>query len=510
MMGKASGTTARPATRAASLQAFGRQTRCAASLCVVLLFASACSEDEAKAPIYLGADPASLVVGESIVAELTASARFFTEDVSVPMTSDGGLVIEAISVEDPEHALATISSTADTAIGVHRFTISAGGATATLDLSALAEPAGQGTVTATANTATAGAKNALFEIVGSQTHFDNEISVEVEGAPGFSVSYVDVLSEATIQITYDIALDQEATEATVRIVDGAFAYKVQFTIVSPLALENAAAEQVLTKGRAGWITLSHPEAAVDSGTRFEGYPEGIESGEAQIIDANEVAIPVRVPFDYEADVVELTAFTYSQGGAHLELITTAVTLRPPAWIAASPSVLASEPGSQEVILASSGLDLSALEALTLAGEESLSLGEWEAADATSGTASIVVSAGAESGAYAMTADDGLREVGGLVAYGTPAAPVSVGDAGFVGGDHGFVPLVSTGMLFAEDTVDLLGDEVVQVVGWTYVDERCVVAEVEIAPTASAGTHELTLGNGSASLPAMLFVHEPVF
>ena len=133
-------------------------------LLALALFVSSCSDDAIAPPIYLGANPGSLLIGESIVAEVTASEEFFTADVAQPIVSAGGLSLDSITVQDATHALVSITSTAATAIGAHRFELTDGDTTTTLDVSVLAEPAGPGTVTAEGNTATDGATSAEIQV----------------------------------------------------------------------------------------------------------------------------------------------------------------------------------------------------------------------------------------------------------------------------------------------------------------------------------------------------------
>jgi hypothetical protein len=218
---------------------------------------------------------------------------------------------------------------------------------------------------------------------------------------------------------------------------------------------------------------------------------------------------VRVPFDFDGDTLELTAFTYTQGGSWLEIVTTEVAVLDPAWIAVAPSVLPIGTETQTVDLSSQGVDITALDALSLNGEGSVSLAAWEATSPDSGSLTIVVADGAIAGAYELIADDGDREIIGLLAYGSPSAGVSAADTGLLAGDQGFVPLVSTGMLLVEDTVEITGDGSVAVVDWTFIDSRCVVVEIETLESATVGTHALTVSNGTDDLQAHLYVHEPI-
>lgn len=472
----------------------GVRLRRAGALFLALLLASACSNDKVDTPIYLGASPASLLVGESIVVEVTASEEFFSADVTQPMASEGGLTLDSLTVEDATHALVSISSTAETVIGAHRFTLTDSDAAATLDVSVLAEPAGPGTVTAEGNTATAGASNATLTIWGEGTHFDAAVTAEVIGADGFEIVSLTLQTEAWIEIRYSIALDQEPVEAVIAIYDGMLTYEVPFTILSPLSLQSTVVDQALTKGRVGLVTFANSDASLNAGTTFAELPSGVESGSAQVTSEAEVQIPVRVPVDFAGDSIALTAYTYSEGGAVLELITADVAFLEAAWLEVKPSRLTAAIGAQEVAIEAHGIDLTGVESLALTGD-GISLVSWAAASATDATATLAVTADATVDGYVFTADEGQREVYGLVVYPGLGVGVFPSEASFPAGDHAFVALALVGGDLAEGDAVLACDGAFEVIGLQFVDPGSVIAELSSSSVASPGLETLTLSSG---------------
>jgi hypothetical protein len=150
-----------------------------------------------------------------------------------------------------------------------------------------------------------------------------------------------------------------------------------------------------------------------------------------------------------------------------------------------------------------------LESLELEGSGSLVLTDWSADSPSAATMSILVTESAVPGAYDLVANDGMQEVQGFVVYGVTAPSVAVADSGITAGDSVFVPLVSSGLVFDEETVTLEGDDEIDIVGWTYIDANCVVAELAVSDGAFYGSHMLTLGNGSAEMPVVVLIEESI-
>jgi len=464
---------------------------------VLLLAVCACDDDKnEKGPILLAADPPSLPVGESITATITAEKPFFTEDVTAPMTSGGGLTIESLTVQDKRTALASIETSAETELGVHRFLLELGDNIGQLDISVVTETPGPGSVTAEGDVASAGARHALLSIIGNGTLFDSECTVSVEGADGFDVEAIDVMAENWIEVNFSISLEQEPTQATVVVIDGIIRYEVPFTIVSPQLFENEEQGQALTKGRVGTVQLAHSQATFNQGTGFPDIDESVEWGEPEVIDTNQAEVLVRVPFDFEGDSLEMVAFTYTEGGAFLQMLSTEVALDDPAWLAAIPSRLEETPGVQTVDLSAQGVDLTAIESLTLEADDLLVLSSWTASAPDSGSAELVVGSGVEARAYDLAAYDGHRDVIGTIVVPGSGYGADANEQTLTAGDHLFLSIVVHGDDLAEGETVLEGDDDLAVVALTYVDPGCVIAEISVDEPAYEGSHTMHLSDGS--------------
>ena len=448
----------------------------------------ACSEDrETKLDIVISASPPSLAMGESITAELVATEAFFTADIDTPITSEGGLALESVVRRDSTCAIATFVSSAETKAGIHHYELEMGKKTGVLDMSVLLDGQGAGTVTCKGNEASAGASHAQLNVYGEATHFDDDVEVKVIDADEFTVNLVQVENGAWIKIDYSIDLNQTPGTATIKILDGPYAYEVPFTILPPVILDNVKGEQVLTKGQVGLVKVSNPDAEMGAWTAFGVGDFAVEAGAADVISETEVEIPVRVPFDYAEDHLDLVARTFSGGGAFLEMVNVPVRLREPAYIVITPSMLdLTSPGEQKVSLAALGADLSALESLTLETNDQLSLASWQADSATAGLASFVVGAAAQTGGYELTAREGGRDIVGVLGLSGPLTDVFEARHEVAAGDHLYIPLViESGALNAADAV-IYGDDDIEIINLIYVDENCVVAEVAVSPGAYAG------------------------
>ncbi|MCP4605907.1 MAG: hypothetical protein GY847_36245 [Proteobacteria bacterium] len=459
------------------------------------------------ATVILAADPPSLLQGQSVTMMLSTLEDFFDEELELPLTSAGGLVFQELVVDSHTKAIATFTSDESTEIGPHRFEIDQGGRHGVLDISVMAEQPGPGTIKAEGNKATAGARNAILTLLGKGTKLDSDCEVEVEGADGFTIDSVNVKTERRIIVTYSISLDQEPTAATVVVLDGVKRYEVPFEIVSAKEFENRAEDQRLVKGRVGWITLTHPSAEMGQFTRFV-EEDNTETGIADVIDQTEVRIPVRVPFDYKGDSLTLTAGTFESGGAYYELMTTDVMLLEPAYIAITPSVLSLSSGEQQVALRAQGIDLTALESLTLADNEQLSLSDWEATTASEGTATFVVEPGAEPGSHLLYADDGFRQAVGVVGlHKSIGYAIKKSEEELKIGDHIYLSFVFQGSDLVEGEYELSGADGVEVVGLTHIDEGGFVAELAADNDTHEGLRKLNLNVGDKDYDVFVSVTE---
>ncbi|MCP4663865.1 MAG: hypothetical protein GY856_51430, partial [bacterium] len=304
---------------------------------------------------------------------------------------------------------------------------------------------GPGTITAEGTTATAGARMATLTILGQGTGFDNMCTVHAEGADGFEVVLVRVIAASLMEVVYNISFDQEPTQATIVMEDGDYSYEVPFTILSPVTLENQAADQALTRGQVGSVTLSHAEAGLHFGTYFE-TDDSIETGAAEVIVKDtEVRIPIRVPADYPGDTLSLTANSFSEGGAYLETMSVEIDLLDPAYIAFTPSRLNLTDGEQSTGVVAQGIDLTTLESLTIEENDHVVISSWEATDTTTGAVDFVLSAETEEGRQILTADDGYRRVSGVVAFIDATGKVAYRAGRDVpAGDRVFFPVVVQG------------------------------------------------------------------
>ncbi len=467
----------------------------------ILFLLSACDNDSKKeedaAQVLLAADPPSLVQGESIVSTLIASEPFFSEALQAPLTSEGGLTLDSLIIRDEQTALATFKTAAGTAVGSHRFELESGGTTSELTVSVLAEQPGPGTITTRGNIATAGARMASLSILGKGTRFDSETTVHVEGADGLEVRFVNVITQTWIDVMYNIDIDQEPIQAAVVLQDGGRRYEAPFTIVSPAVFESQASNQVLVRGQVGRVTLSHPEASLHFCTHFQIDDESIETGSAEVVRAGtEVRIPMRVPLDFAGDTLSLTASSFSEGGAVLEMMEVNIALLEPAYLAFVPSRLDKDEGESSVGIVTQGLDLTALESLTVEENDHVVLSGWETTAAKEGSAEFVFSSDTEEGAYRLVADDGARQVTGVVAvvdWDGQAAYRAQREV--AAGDRVFFPIVVKGHDLVEGDSALSGDSGVEVLSLIHIDEGCVVAELEVDKNASKGLRALELRAG---------------
>ncbi|MDJ0765364.1 MAG: hypothetical protein QNJ97_20455 [Myxococcota bacterium] len=459
-----------------------------------LLLALACDEDDAgDEAVYLAANPPSLVQGQTVSVAITASEAFFDGTIVLPVTSEGGLTIQSITPSNDVTALMAVASTSGTAVGLHRFELDAGEDMGLLKISVLEAEAGSGTVTAEGAMGTAGATMATLVIKGQGTSFDSHCTVHAEGADGFHVGIVDVVGSGLMHVTYSIGEDQPPTQATIVVLDGLERYELPFAILSPGTYENQAGIQYLTKGQVGWVTLSHPEAALHIGTRFEIEDQAIEAGPVDIVSDTEVRIPVRMAVDYPSGSTTLTARTYTQGGAFLERMTTEVEVMDRAYIGFVPTALDLTTSDHQVDVAAEGLDLTQVTSLTIEENDQVFVSGFEPMGPNIGEVMFALTQAAETSIFQITADDGKRQVKGVVALvemGTQAVfnpGVSVAR-----GDRVYFPVVVQGHQMTAENVTVIGTDEIEVMGKVLIDTSCVLADIIVAKTAREGLHEISI------------------
>ncbi len=454
----------------------------------------------------IAAQPPSLFEGASLTAALSADDSFFTNDMGLPQVSDRGLVLSALELKSDTVATATFTTTAATLTGLHRFELVSALDTAVLKISVLVPPPGPGTVSSDNAHATAGASGAMLKIEGYGTSFDERCSIHVEGAPGFEITSVDVISGALIQLTYNIGMEQPAVQAILVIIDGKQRYELPFVISPAAVFENQAANAPLVKGQAGWVSLSHPYATFGANTFFEINVDGIETGKAEVIDTTQVRIPVRVPFDYPSNTLALVAKTLSQGGAVAETMTLGLSLVEPAYLTLSPtSLLATQPDHQ-VQLNAVGFDLSTIEELTVEGE-AVSIIDWQVLDANTGTCSLGLLQADVDRSFLITAKSSEREVSGVIAVRRLSKAIYSSCERIRIGDHLYCSIVVSGFELAETEVSLETSEAIELKNWQQLDRSRLVAELVVQKSAVPGWELITLNNGANAYEAEIEIVE---
>ncbi len=478
---------------------------------LALVLIAACDDDkDDQDAILLAADPPSLIQGERIESTIKSNGPFFAGKLNKPITSEGGLTLTSLTITNDKTARAVISSNDNTTIGAHSFELEMDGTSAELTISVIAPEFGQGTIRAEGTTATAGANMATLTIFGQGTSFDKKCTVQAEGADGFEVDFVDVITANALQVNYSISLDQEATQATVVLQDGGYRYEVPFTILSPSTFENQATDQVLTRGQVGWVTLSHAEASLGPATFFKLEDESVESGSADVLQASkEVRIPVRVPIDFNGNSLNLTAWSYSQGGAIFETMTVEVELVEPGYFALVPSRLEKTPSEQTVDIVAHEIDLTGLKTLVSEENDTLTLLDWEAAAPGSGNVELLLDSEIRVGAYKLIADNGVRQLTSLVAVtgAIKQNAVYAAEKELIAGDHVYLPIVARGIDLLEGSTELEGDESVEVIGITHIDPGSIIAELAVDGDAEEGMHTLVLNNGSETYDVYIKIND---
>jgi hypothetical protein len=483
-------------------------------LFVVLLLPSCAGNEEGGDDILVAANPPSMDKGQSVSIELRSTGKLFTEAVTAPIESDGGLVMKTLKPRDAKRALATFVSDKETEVGIHTFELKFGSREAALSVSVLAPDSGPGTVTAEGNVASSGAEFAYFVINGEGTQFDSRCEVKAEGADGFRVRFIAVEGPRRIKVYYEIALEQEPGDATIVLTDGDYRYDLPFTIVGPSQLDNAIEGQVVEKGRRGEVLLYHPAATLLSSTRFDDdEADLIETGEAVQEEEGDIAIPIRVPYDFAEDTLDMTARTYLERGAILEMVSTEVTLVEPAYLAIKGAKLDHTPGSQRLAFTVQGIDAREIEQLIIEeGAGAVFVVGWEVDSEDSGFVDIYQSEEVVEGPYKLVAETPTREISAVLAVSNRESQrAHVPDSSIFAGDHLFVPVTVEGRDLFDGAVEAVSDdEDLAVVRLTRIDDDSVILELAIDENTYPGTRRLTLEGQEYSYSVSIQVEESGF
>ncbi len=462
----------------------------------ILLFAMVgCSGKDDEEEILVAADPPSLDKGQSVNVELRSTSKLFTEAIKEPLASEGGLVLEAIRPRDGKLAVATFTSDKETEVGIHHFDLAFGVREARVTLSVMAPDKGPGTVTAEYNVASSGADFAHFVITGEGTEFDRNCEVAVQDAAGFDIRFIDVEDPRHIQVYYDIDVDQEPTEAKVVLRDGDYRYEMPFVIVEHDVFDNMMEGQAVEAGRVGKIMLYNPGATLISTTLFDEEDEAVETGDAIPGEEGEVDIPVRVPFDSEETSLEMTARTYLEGNAFLELMHTKIAVVPPAYLAFQGAKVALDPGKVSLPFTVQGVDANDIENIEVIDETGkVAVVDWEVHSRTGGELMLYQNAEVEEGAYTIKASVGGREIMGVIAVSNwESRRAHVPEMTISAGDHLYLPVtVQAGDLLENVVEARTGSDDLEVVALTSIDEFTVVLEIALEANAFPSAKRVTL------------------
>ncbi|MCP4606998.1 MAG: hypothetical protein GY847_41880 [Proteobacteria bacterium] len=476
---------------------------------VLLVLLCACNDESSQSEIYIVADPPSILDGETLSVVLTSSEDFFSGSIDAPLTSEGGLVLQSVDVQDSRTALATFVANASTSPGMHILELAAGDEVGVLNMSVMLPQPGIGQVSSDNAVATAGALGATLSIDGQGTNFDSECGVSVEGADGFQISMVDVVTSGHISVTYDIDIEQKPTTCTVIVTDGMQRYELPFTILSPDAFETQEDDQWLTKGQKGIVILRHPDASMHFGTGFQIDDETVESGVIDVIGETEVHIPVRVPFDFSQDTLSLTAATYNEGGAFLETMNVEVSLFAPAYLGFVPSRLDldSSEDTHAVDMVTGGVDLLDIESLSIEKNDELFISDWSLESSDLLNVEFLVTSQVEAGVFEITANDGFRDLTALVATTSLGFDTIYGYSGQIAqGDRVYFPVILSSATVTVSTT-AVGDDDIEVHGVELIDEGCLVVDLQLANDAEEGLHTLSINNEGDAYYVYVHVEE---
>ena len=471
-------------------------------LFLLLTALGACSEDSAADPVLLAADPPAVYRGESVVVELSSLEDVFVQELEAPVISDGGLALNSLTIVDERHALAAFLSSTATAVGLHGFEIPFGNRTAVLDMTVLDPAEGPGTVTGEGLSATAGAEFAEFSIIGTGTHFDSDCAVFISGAEGFAIHSMQAVTETRIDVRYSIALAQEPVQATVTIEDGDNEWTLLFVISAPVTMANVHGNQFLVRGQVNEILIGAPGADFSTEVAFRNEGDGFELGQETVIADHQVSVPVRVPPDYPDDTLAFSFRTYSDGGARLQLVTVALPVLEPAFLALQPSRITGANSEETVSLVAEGIDLTQVETVSFASDTSVFLDGWEALTPTGGSATFMVSSQPDEGWHLFSVNDGYRDItaGLVVDTAQDILPDAFEAPGEIpAGDRAFVTVVLKDAVLVEDALSMEDDEDISVLDILFIDESCVVLELQVHADAQtdewSAEHLLVLRSG---------------
>lgn len=474
------------------------RTRSAGAFLALLYLTSACSDGGDKGgDVLLAADPSGIYKGENVNIHLISEKAFFTEDTADKAVSDGGLILRGLKRVDDTHAVAALETDEDTTVGLHTLVVEMGGAEGTLQISVLKPAQGPGEVSVENNAASTGVEFARLTIVGEGTRFDPKCTLTAADAPGFAVKYLDVETPTEMSVHFAISRDQEPMETTLVLMDGDYRYEIPFTITAHQEFENEITDQVLTKGQVGNIVVFHEDATLYSTTTFEFEEDDpdVEIGEAKVGTDRAAVIPVRVPSDVDAEVLHLTAKTFSTDGSFLELVHLDVTLAEPAYAVLKEAKFEVLPGEFERVFEVGGIRARDVETISVVEDTALlSVVDWQVEDTRLGSLSLYLSDEVGEGAHDLE----MTLVDGRVLY-TPFAVsdwetkhARVPDRPVHQGDRVLVPIAVQAGDFNSDTLAAEGNDDVTVEDVLYIDGWTAVLDLTVAPNAFPSTKYLTV------------------
>lgn len=303
-----------------------------------------CTEvsSEQDSYVLIGANPPSLIVGETITAELKSDRDFFDNELQEFMVSDGGLMLQSLSVQGPRQAIAVFASSENTEFGNHSFVLTAKGCEALIVISVLNASPGPGRIASVqGNTLTAGAHLAQITIWGDKTNFDPDMSFDIIGAKGAKIVSWTANTKNNVEILIDVEIEQAPTLAWISITDGDYNYKIPINILAPIEYESLTHE-LAVKGQVSWVKVKHPDAVLHSSTILKTGGTPMEGGPSRLVKENEIIFPIRFPLDEPKKAVKLQAWTYLDNGATLQIVNFEVDLLEPIGVIPGEIVLEEE------------------------------------------------------------------------------------------------------------------------------------------------------------------------
>lgn len=454
------------------------------------LFLGSCESADDDEIILVAVNPASIEKGEIVVVELSSLKPVFTKRKVWPVASDGNLIIREITMVDATHALASIGSANVAGPGVHRFELDFGDKVAAFEISVINPELNSGTVQANMTEATAGAYMATMEVVGKGTRFDNDVTAEVIGAPGLQIIHVDTLTESRLDILFNISREQAPTSATIRLHDGAYSYDIPLNIVPAMVLQNTFTTQYLTKGQVGQIDIGAPNAVFDSSsTQYNEYTN-FEIGYQRLVDGHRITVPVRVDFNDERSQLEFEYYTYLNDGAVLQVMQVSVELLEPAYIAVTPSVVTREEISTYVTVIGENINMSEVTSVDFSSDENVSITGFTPLSRAAIELDLLVATYALEGFHSVAVSNGKQTLyAGLVLDNFAGGVVSIHSAKdrIAAGDHIYLNVVTLNNRL-ENELTATGDEYLDVVGITRIDDYCLILELQADAHAPTGEY----------------------